>query len=164
MVHVVHIEIWMVNIFLCTSWVGSAFLENKNHKNRTVLACTLVVHCAYVCKSQQLKISCLLCAWPKSRLRCYTVNVFSLLPGLIRWTGKVIAYKISSQVHGCSHLYDEGSNSMHTASHMYLGSTHQQPLSLKTLLWHSPLYSCMSPQCHLDPLMSQWWALSGRYP
>ena len=38
-----------------------------------------------------------------------------------------------------------------------------QPLSLKTLPCHSPLCSCMSLQCHPNPLMSQWWALSGRY-
>ena len=29
-----------------------------------------------------------------------------------------------------------------------------QPLSLKTLPWHSSLCSCMYPQCHSDPLMS----------
>ena len=37
------------------------------------------------------------------------------------------------------------------------------PLSLKTFFWHSPLCSCMPLQCHSDPLMDQWWAMSGRY-
>ena len=31
-----------------------------------------------------------------------------------------------------------------------------QPLSLKTLLCHSPLYSCMSLQCHSHPMNGQW--------